>query len=144
MDHCKIKNPKSVSGYTPLHAAASNGHLEVVKLIFNKIKLTDPTENDDDEVGNFRKTKSPRDRNGKTALHYAAGGGHFKVCKFLLGSVQDKNPKDVNGNTPTDYAFVNGHLNLLHICELIPETIRPKTKRKRNQRLLETKIRKKF
>ena len=40
MDHCEIKNPKSVSGFTPLHAAASNGHLEVVKLIFNKIAFT--------------------------------------------------------------------------------------------------------
>jgi len=141
MDYCKIKNPKSDSGYTPLHAAASNGHLEVVKLIFNKIKLTGPNENGYDEAG---ETKSPRDRYGKTALHYAAGGGHFNVCKFLLGNVQEKNPKDVNGKTPTDYAYVNGHLNLLHICEFIPETIRPKTKRKRNQKLLKAKIRKKF
>ena len=31
VDNYKIKNPKSSSGFTPLHAAASNGHLEVVK-----------------------------------------------------------------------------------------------------------------
>ena len=31
VDNCKIKNPKSSSGFTPLHAAASNGHLEIVK-----------------------------------------------------------------------------------------------------------------
>ena len=31
VDNCKIKNPKSKSGFTPLHAAASNGHLEIVK-----------------------------------------------------------------------------------------------------------------
>jgi len=29
VDNYKIKNPKSSSGFTPLHAAASNGHLEV-------------------------------------------------------------------------------------------------------------------
>ena len=68
MDNCKIKNPKSSSGFTPLHAAAANGHLEVVKLIFNKINLTGPNEarvqcanvrrnshSGYDEVGNIRR-----------------------------------------------------------------------------------------
>ena len=43
VDNCKNKNPKSSSGFTPLHAAASKGHLEVVKLIFNKINFTTST-----------------------------------------------------------------------------------------------------
>ena len=37
MDNCKIKNPKSSSGFTPLHAAASNGHLGAKYLVFSPL-----------------------------------------------------------------------------------------------------------
>ena len=53
----------------------------------------------------------------------AAEKGHFNVCKFLLANIVEKNPKDNNGKTPDQYAFEKGHLNLLRICELIPEPI---------------------
>ena len=58
MDNCKIKNPGSSSGFTPLHAAASNGHLQVVKLIFEKINCTGTNENGYDEIGIIRRNQS--------------------------------------------------------------------------------------
>ena len=36
-----------------------------------------------------------------------------------------------NGKTPDDYAFAKGHLNLLHICEFIPEWIEDQNLKKK-------------
>lgn len=57
-----------VSGLTPLHSAAVNGHREVVKLLLH-------------EGANFAVT----DADGMTLLHEAALAGHPGVLKVLLG-----------------------------------------------------------
>ena len=61
------KNPKDNSNWTPLHKAAGNGHVEVCKLILEKVE-----------------DKNPHALNGRTPLHVAAGEGHFEVIKNEL------------------------------------------------------------
>jgi ankyrin repeat protein len=60
------KNPGNNFGNTPLHLAATHGHLEVCRLIL---------ENTSD--------CSPENNFGKTPLEFAHKNGHTEVCKFL-------------------------------------------------------------
>ena len=62
------KNPPSVfNGFTPLHGAAKNGHLDVCKLIMKNI---------DD--------KNPRSHSGKTPLSLAVKNKHFKTSNYIF------------------------------------------------------------
>ncbi|GFR73356.1 ankyrin-2 [Elysia marginata] len=61
-------NPKSGTGNWPLYLAVENGHLEVVKLLFER-------------GGDIRKRHPTT---GATVLHVAAGMGHQAVVSFLL------------------------------------------------------------
>ena len=60
------KNPANTTGITPLHLAASKGHLDVCKFIINTI---------DD--------KQPRTSNGRTPLDLARRRNHVQVVAFL-------------------------------------------------------------
>ena len=70
------KNPRSDGGYTPLHIAASNGHLEICQIILEEV---------DD--------KNPVTDNGLTPLYLAANNGHLEVFKFIFKIVTAKNPQ---------------------------------------------------
>ena len=71
------KNPINRYGDTPLHLAAKNGYLEIVKCIMDNI---------DD--------KSPKDNQGRTPLHLAAKYNQIDVCKYIVAVIDDKNPED--------------------------------------------------
>ena len=62
------KNPANTDGYTPLHSAAENGHVELCRLIMDVI----------DDI--FPKTK----RNKTTPLHLATREGHTAVKNLIL------------------------------------------------------------
>lgn len=64
MDSC----PEDNQGRTPLHYAAMNGHIEVVKLL---IPVT--------------KNLIPEDKMGMTPFRYASMNGHFKLIHLLVG-----------------------------------------------------------
>ena len=55
-------------GYSPLHAAARNGHLAVVKYLIREIGCNPQI----------------ADANGNTLLHYACLRGHLDIAKFLI------------------------------------------------------------
>ena len=76
------KNPTDEDRTTPLHLAATNGHLEMYDYIMQQV---------DD--------KNPRDKDGTTPLHMAALNGHFSVCKLIRANVADKNPVNNQGET---------------------------------------------
>ena len=93
-------------GKTPLHEAAKNGHVEVVKIIMDSVA-----------------DKNPKAGNGKTPLHVASQNGHLEVCKVIIAQVSDKNPKCEMTETPLHEAAYLGHLE---VCQLILNNIQDK------------------
>ena len=90
-------NPKNGRpGMTPLHMAAKNGHIEICKIILEKIV-----------------DKNPKDNSDWTPLHKAAGNGHVEVCKLILEKVADKNPHAHNGRTPLHVSAGEGHFEVI-------------------------------
>ncbi|KAF1986552.1 ankyrin [Aulographum hederae CBS 113979] len=73
-----------VTGNTPLHYAAANGHREILVLINNLHKSTD-------SQGSSSSPLSPNMKNlsGNTPLHYAAQTGQLPMVKLLLGANAD-------------------------------------------------------
>ena len=84
MENAEDKNPKINGGWTPLHIAAHEGHLEVCKLILEEQEVED---------------KNPKNAEGKTPLDYATTNGHFNIVQFYgnqvlgQGSWKDSEPK---------------------------------------------------
>ena len=98
-------------GMTPLHQAAIEGYLEIVKLLVSKVE-----------------DKNPFDSEGFTPLHAAARQGNLVMYKFIAERVENKNPADGDGETPLSLATKKGHEE---ICRLIYAYI----KRQSNQTL---------
>jgi len=82
-------NVKDESGNTPLHWAASGGHLEACELLIKKGAIVN-------EVNNY----------GETPLHRAAWKNHAKICKLLLenNALPSKTMQNKDGKTPLDLA----------------------------------------
>uniref|UniRef100_A0A914W569 glutaminase n=1 Tax=Plectus sambesii TaxID=2011161 RepID=A0A914W569_9BILA len=77
-------------GRTALHLAASEGHTELVKFLYNMQGV-------DLEMADY---------DGRTALHLAASEGHTELVKFLLNIAKvDNDPKDRWQRTPLDDAI---------------------------------------
>jgi ankyrin len=72
--------------FSPLHAAARNGHEKVVKVLLDSGALVEEAET----------------KNGGTALYIAAEHGHEKVVNVLLGSGVNKEVRDDRGQTDLD------------------------------------------
>ncbi|XP_037051810.1 ankyrin-1-like [Bradysia coprophila] len=79
----------------PLHAAASKGHLKVVKQILFKKEV---------DV-NMKSSK------GITPLHLASRGGHLKVVKYLLRNKADINARTLEDQKPLDFVDKDKHPN---------------------------------
>ena len=101
------KNPPNSSGYTTLHDAVYRGHLDMFRLIFEKVEDKNPAV----------------DRGGQTPLHMAARYGYLDVCRLIIENVMDKNPANGHGQTPLHIAARNGHLD---VCRLIIENVEDK------------------
>ena len=87
--HECVANLKDSKGHTPLHYAAHNGHLEVVKYFITEL-LCDPMD---------------RNRRGDTPLHMACHRGHLNIIQYLISELHC-NPSCVGylGWTPLHYA----------------------------------------
>eukprot|EP00057_Strongylocentrotus_purpuratus_P006858 XP_011661332.1 PREDICTED: ankyrin repeat domain-containing protein 50-like [Strongylocentrotus purpuratus] len=81
---------------TPLHAASSNGHLEVVKDLIGQGADINRASNDN-----------------WTPLHAASFNGHLDVVQFLTGQGAVLNRADNDGRTPLYAASFNGHLDVV-------------------------------
>lgn len=82
------------SGWTPLHIAAINGHLEVARVLCQNTSIN----------------VSQQDNNGRTPLFLAARSGQLDILHFLLlKSPTDVSIKDRYGATPLFTASRHGH-----------------------------------
>ena len=86
-------NVKSVHGATPLHYAASNGHIEIVRLLLQNGA----------EV-------NVRSINGYTPLHSAAFYGYVDILHLLVEKGADLEAQDLNGQRALHYSAWHGHL----------------------------------
>ena len=94
------RNPKDDDGITPLHLAATYGHLDAVKYLWGNITDMHP--------------KAGPKFHQQTPLHSAAIGGHFEVVKFLVESIEGNiNPSLSNGQTVLHLAAAYGHLEIV-------------------------------
>jgi ankyrin repeat protein len=83
-------------GWTPLHWAACNGHLEVAKLL----------------VANGAAVGAQA-YSGQTPLHVAAECGHIDVARFLVANGAPVNDKNADGDTPVHCAAWGGNLEVI-------------------------------
>lgn len=83
----------------PLHAAASNGHKEIVEILLaNGANIN--------IVNKF----------SCTPIYFAAALGYTEIVKLLLGKGANINIKEVQkGETPIDAAKRNGHIEIVNL-----------------------------
>ena len=91
-------NCKDEEGHIPLHYAAYNGRLELVKYFLIELSSCDPMS---------------RNSDGYTALHFACSNGQINTAKYLIREA-NCNPSCESkfGGTPLHCACSSGHLNI--------------------------------
>lgn len=94
-------NQTDKSGYTALHYAARNGHLEVCKLLCEHGACINAT------------TKA----GVATALHRACTAGQFKVTQFLLLKGANVELQDSDGKTALHRAAEKGHMEIFNLLQ---------------------------
>ncbi|MEZ5536092.1 MAG: ankyrin repeat domain-containing protein [Thiolinea sp.] len=92
-------NPSSGTPYgeTPLHVAASRGHLKPIIYL-----------------ANHGGSVNARTKNGWTPLHHAARFGHYQAVKYLLhmGAIPHIRTNDKGRKSPMEMAVDNGYLEI--------------------------------
>lgn len=92
-------NPASGTphGETPLHVAASRGHLKPIIYL-----------------ANHGASVNARTNNGWTPLHHAARFGHYQAVKYLLhmGAIPHIRTLDKGRKSPMEMAVDNGYLDI--------------------------------
>lgn len=91
-------------GWTPLHYAATNGHLEVMELLLDNYAYIDAA--------------SP---NGTTPLMMAAHYGTAEAVKLLLEAGADPKLKNEQGLTAIDFAYSANHAD---VADMIAQAVR--------------------
>ena len=119
MDASEDKNPGNSDGVTPLHTAAANAQIEVMKCIMD----TQEDKNPADSLGYTplhnvtEKMKNPEDREERKR--------RLQAVKLIFDNVDDRNPAAKNGLTPLHFAaWVKGEQT--EIVELILNNVTSK------------------
>ncbi|XP_067618406.1 uncharacterized protein [Eurosta solidaginis] len=93
-----VDSNEAIGGFTPLHAAAECGYLELVNfLLQNKADVN---------------ARNDRDW---TPLHAAALNGHLEIVNALILKGANVNASVIDGCTPLHYAIENGHEKVANI-----------------------------
>ena len=107
-------NATNSTGDTPLIAAASRGHTNVIDIIFHHVEGIK-----DDNLSMLQQILIFENKSGDTALSVATGIGHIGTVEVLLqwskkvdGNIIDK--KNSNGLTPLLIACERGHEGIAH------------------------------
>jgi len=99
------------TGWTPLHYAATNGHLEVIELLLDQSAYID--------------AESP---NGTTPLMMAAQYGSPEAVKLLLESGADPTLKNQLGLTALDFAHRGNRKDSAELLTAAVQALQPKGK----------------
>ena len=133
-------NPMRKDGVTPVHFAATYGHVDLFMYLADHLEDIFPLTKDGTsplvcaaQNGHLVICKTIVERakepnlgdtlTGLTPLHTASYNGHFDICQLLIENIDDKNPRNKNGNTPLHFAAEQGHFE---IYKLIFENIKEK------------------
>ena len=95
-----IDNIETLNGRNPIHFAAMNGHLEIVKLL---TKFAD-VPNAPDQIRN-------------TPIHYASCSGNLEIVEFLSKFTDAPNPPNIIGFTPMKMAKSRGYTQIVKFLE---------------------------
>ena len=116
-------NDRNKYDISPLHYAADEGHLEIVKLLISQGA-------DIDAKGAFHLYYSPMHLIlGCTPLHLAANKGHLEIVKFLISHGAKYNAKNNEGDTPLTVAKTGRHNEVVtFLVSLEKQTELSKTK----------------
>jgi ankyrin repeat protein len=103
--------PVDSSNLTPLHFAASEGHLDCVEALVDRTKIPLDAVSKDIDV---RLTGIPLYLSGgKTALHFAAEKGNLDIVQFLVEKKGfHPDVQDFDGTTPLALALVNNQIEV--------------------------------
>jgi ankyrin repeat protein len=115
-------NFKGPGGFTPMNAAARNGHLEVVKYLAEHGADIDKSDNNRD----------------KTPLLAASFKGHFDIVKYLVEKGAKVNAQSINGFTPLHDAAYVGNLEIVKY--LVEHGANVHIRNKHNQTPAETAV----
>ena len=83
------------NGVTPLHNAVRYGHLDICRLMIEKIV-----------------DKNPANNYEWTPLHVTAFNGHLDICRLIIENIDNINPVDNKGRTPKDLADMKLYFNV--------------------------------
>nr|GMC84178.1 putative ankyrin repeat protein RF_0381 [Ipomoea batatas] len=124
-----------LSVWGPVHHAAGNGHIEVLRLLLLKGANVNALTKDGDTALHLAVRERRRDctrlllasgaltdirnsRDGNTPLHIAAGNGDEQMVRLLLQNGAEKNTRNKHGKTSYDVAAENGHNRLFDALRL--------------------------
>ena len=128
IENTSDKNPPWNLGWTPLHEAASGGHLNSIYSALEHngaLPIDIAAKNGHFKICEFLITnivdKNPSNNlDGTTALHAAARFNQLDACKLIMQNVVDKNPRNHSGQTPLHFAAKAGHFE---ICKLLIDSV---------------------
>ena len=100
--HTRMIDIPSVHKLTPLHCAATKGHLEIVKELITH--------------GAFVGSQNAY---GETPLHLASLKGHKEVAAYLLDNGADINARNrPDGQTPLHYSIYNDNVDIASLLQV--------------------------
>ncbi|MGD0815313.1 MAG: ankyrin repeat domain-containing protein [Verrucomicrobiota bacterium] len=119
------------NGWTPLHWAAYEGHMDLAELMLNNKAEVDANNKNGDTPLNRAAAKghksvaelllahkaevNAKNYAGWTPLHEAAFEGHKETTELLLGSKADVNARNNMGQTPMHLATLKGHKDVAEL-----------------------------